>query len=182
MAVLIAAAICAVWFSQTGGDGGVYAPLLGERYHGVLASQMVVKDTAVAMPSLQGSSSEWLKQFEVIPSELQRLASRPSPTQPHRFDESLFPDRTRFVSSSTIEAMFGKRGIAENWSAFKTQIGARGYIAFSDALFATDRVNAVVYYEARCGGLCGEGGYAWLRRDAVGSPWRVVKKIVRWMS
>jgi hypothetical protein len=182
MTVFITAAICVAWFSQAGGEAGVYAPLLAERYHGVPASQMVVKDTAAAMPTLQGSSSEWLKQFEAIPSELQRLASRPSPTQPHRFDESLFPDRTRLVSAATIEAIFGERGIAENWSAFKTQIDARGYIAFSDALFATDQVNALVYYEARCGGLCGEGGYAWLRRDAVGSPWRVVKKIVGWMS
>jgi hypothetical protein len=120
----------------------VYAPLLSERYHAVPASQMVVKEMAVAMPTLQGSASDWLKQFEKVPSELYESASRPSPTRPHR----------------------------------------RGFPAFSAALFTRDRLDALVYYEAGCGGLCGEGGYAWFRRDTVSSPWRIEKKIVSRMS
>lgn len=182
MTLVIAAVICAAAFSQSVREVGVYAPLLSESYHGVPASQMIVKDTAVAMPTLRGSSSEWLKQFGEVPFELRRLASRASPTQPHRLDASLFPIGTRLVPAPAIEAIFTGPGVEENWSAFRIQVKARGWLAFSDRLLAGDELNALVYYEAWCGGLCGEGGYVWLRRDTVGSPWRIAKKIVRWMS
>ena len=182
MTVLIAAVICAAGFSQTGVEAGVYAVLLNESYHGVPASRLVVNDTAVAMPTLRGSSSEWLKEFDEVPIELRRLASRPSPTQPHRLDASVFPTETRLVPASAIETIFTGRGVEENWSAFRAQVKAQGWLAFSDGLLAGDQLNVLVYYEARCGGLCGEGGYVWLRRDTVGSPWRITKKIVSWMS
>lgn len=182
MTVLIAAVICAAGLSEPGVEAGVYAALLSHNYHGVPASLMVVKDTAVAMPTLRGSSSEWLKEFDEIPVELRQLASQPSPTQPHRLDVSVFPPQTRLVRASAIERIFTNSGIEENWSAFRTQVKAQGWLAFSDVLVAGDQLNALVYYEARCGGLCGEGGYAWLRRDTVGSPWRITKKIVSWMS
>lgn len=182
MALLFAAVIWAAGFSQGVGETGVYAPLLTERYHGVAASQMVVKDTAVAMPTLRGSSSEWLDEFEPVPSELRQLATRPSPTPRHRLNASLFPIETRLVDAEAIEAIFTRAGVEENWAAFTTQVKARGWLAFSDPLLADDQLNALVYYPALCGGLCGEGGYVWLRRDAVGAPWRIAKKIVRWMS
>jgi len=143
---------------------------------------MVVQDTTVAMRTLQGSSSEWLKQFDEIPLELRRLASGPSPTQPHRLDRALLPSQTRFVSASTIASIFVGSGTEEHWSAFRTQTKAQGWLAFSDALLTGDALNALVYYESRCGGLCGEGGFVWLRRDSVGSPWRMAKKIVNWYS
>jgi hypothetical protein len=179
---LIAAVICAAGFSQIDAEARLHATLLGDSYHAVPASQMVVKDMAVAMPSVQGSSSEWLKEFEKVPSELRRAASRHSPTKPHRLDPSLFPPGTRLVPASAVERIFTGGGVEENWSAFNSQFKSRGWLAFSDALLTGDRLDALVYYEARCGGLCGEGGYAWLRRDSVRSPWRIEKKIVSWMS
>ena len=182
MTILIAALICSAGLSQTGADTGLYAALLNDRYHAVPAARMVVQDTAVAMPVLQSSSSEWLKNFDDVPIELRRLASRPSPTRVHRLDVSLFPSLTRFISTSTIDRIFAGGGPHDNWSAFATEVKAQGWMAFSDALLAGDQLNALVYYEANCGGLCGEGGYAWLRRDTVGSPWRVAKKIVSWMA
>src|SRR4051794_31951786 len=96
-------AICAAVFSQLEVGTGLYAALLRERYHGTPASQMVVKDTAVAMPALRGSSSEWLKQFEEVPSDLRRAASQPSSAESHRLDASLFPTGTRLVSAVAIE-------------------------------------------------------------------------------
>lgn len=182
MTAVILAVICAAGLSQSGVAAGVYAELLGESYHAVPASRMVVKDTAAAMPRLRGSSSEWLKKFEGVPLQLRQRASQPSPTQPRRLDASMFPPQTRLVPAAAIESIFTNSGVEENWSAFRTQFKAQGWVAFSDVLVASDQLNALVYYESRCGGLCGEGGYVWLRRDAPGSRWRISKKIVSWMS
>ena len=86
MTLYIAATICAAGFSQVEVAAGLYAAILRERYHATPASQMVVTDTAVAMPTLRGSSSDWLKQFDEVPSELRRAASQLSPTASHRLD------------------------------------------------------------------------------------------------
>jgi hypothetical protein len=176
-------AICAAGFSQIEAAAGLYAVLLRERYHGwAPASQTVVKDRAVAMPTLRGSSDEWAKQFEEVPSDLRRAASEPSPTESHSLDPSLFPTGTRLVSTVAVETTFRGSGIEENWSAFRRQFKSQGWLAFSDALVADDRLDALVYYEARCGGMCGEGGYVWLHRDTASAPWLIAKKIVSWMS
>ena len=182
MTLYIAATICAAGFSQVDVAAGLYAALLRERYHATPASQMVVTDTAVAMPTLRGSSSDWLKQFDEVPSELRRAASQLSPTASHRLDASLFPPGTRLVSAAAVETTLRGSGIDEKWSAFRRQFNAQGWLAFSGGLLANDQLNALVYYEAHCGGLCGEDGYAWLRRDTTSSPWRIAKKIVRRMS
>ena len=68
------------------------------------------------------------------------------------------------------------------WAAFKRQHGADGWLAFSEALLTPDGLDALLYYEAECGGLCGESGYAWLHRDSVQSAWSIKKKIVRRLS
>ena len=185
MTLYIAAVILAAGFSQVHAAAGLYAPLLHERYHATPASQMVVKDMAVAMPTLRGSSSGWLRQFSEVPSELRRAARQPSPTKPHRLDASLFPPGTRLVSAESVEAIFAGSGIqesGENWSAFGRQFRAKGWLSFSVGLVSDDQLDALVYYQVQCGGLCGEGGYVWLRRDAVSSPWRIAKKIIRSMS
>ena len=111
MTLYIAAVIWAAGFSQVQAAAGLYAPLLLERYHATPASQMVVKDMAVAMPTLRGSSSGWRRQFSEVPSELRRAASEPSPTKPHRLDASLFPPGTRLVSAESVEAIFAGSGI-----------------------------------------------------------------------
>jgi hypothetical protein len=182
MMFFMAAVTIAVWCSQVGSATGLYAALLHESYHGTPGSQMVVSDTAVKMPTLRGSSSEWLKEFKDVPSELRRAASQPSPTESRRFDSSLFPTGTNLVPDANVQKVFRNAGIGENWSAFRTQFKAQGWLAFSTALLADNQLNALAYYESRCGGLCGEGGYVWLRRDTAGSPWQIVKKIISWMS
>jgi len=58
MIIFVAVAICAAGISQVEGESGLYSPLLRERYHGTPASQMVVKDSGVAMPSLSGSAAD----------------------------------------------------------------------------------------------------------------------------
>jgi hypothetical protein len=182
MTRIVAVVIGALGLSQVDVAAELYAALLGERYHGVPAALMVVKDTAVAMPTLLGSASEWLAQFDQVPSELRRAASQPSPTKRRRLDGAAFPSGTSVMSAQAIEKVFTSPTPRENWSAFRAEFHARGWLAFSEGLVTRDRLNALVYYEGRCGGLCGEGGYVWLRRDTVSSPWRIARKIVSWMS
>jgi hypothetical protein len=112
MAFYIACAIAAAAFSQAE-IAAVYQPLLRERYHGTSASQMVVKDTSLPMPTLRGSLTDWLKQFDEVPPALTRAASQLSPKESRRLEASLFPTGTRLVSATAIEAAFrgsGTRG------------------------------------------------------------------------
>lgn len=166
---------------QSDGAASLYAPLLQERYHAVPATRMSVKDRTLPMPTLTGSSDQWLKLFDDVPLELRRAAGRPSPTKADAFDVSLLPDGTHVVSAAAVDAL-PMKGVAEYWAAFKRKFGSDGWLAFSDSILSKDELHALIYYEARCGGLCGEGGYVWLRRDTVDSPWWIAKKIVRWLS
>jgi hypothetical protein len=159
----------------------VYEALLAERYHATPASQMSVKDVALAMPTVSGSSEEWRKLFDVVPQELRRAVSRQSPTKAHALEASVLPAGTRLVSARAVDAVF-RRGAQENWEAYQRQFNTRGWLAFSDVLFTEDGLDALVYYESRCGGLCGEGGYAWLHRDSRSSRWTIAKRIIKWMS
>jgi hypothetical protein len=94
----------------------------------------------------------------------------------------VFPTGTRLVSAKNVQEIFAGSGIEENWSAFRRQFKSKGWLAFSAGLLTDDQLNALVYYEARCGGLWGEGGYVWLRRDTAKSSWRIAKKIIAWIS
>ena len=56
------------------------------------------------------------------------------------------------------------------------RVCSRGWLAFSDVLLTGNRLDALVYYEAHCGGLCGETGYAWLHRDSVVAGWTLARR------
>ena len=51
-----------------------------------------------------------------------------------------------------------------------------------DLLVTADGLDALVYTEARCGDLCGQGSYNWLRRTGSAGPWSIMKTIVSWVS
>jgi hypothetical protein len=55
-------------------------------------------------------------------------------------------------------------------------------IAFSSVLYTREGLDALVYYDAICGGLCAEAGYAWLHRENDQAPWRVARKVARTVS
>ena len=118
------------------------APLLGDSYHAVRGSLMVVQDTTVAMHMSQGSSSEWLKQFDT--SRASATCEPTVTTQRNRLDAALLPSQTRLVPASTIATIFAGSGTEEHWSIFRTQTKAQGWLAFSDALLAGDALNALV--------------------------------------
>jgi hypothetical protein len=166
---------------QARAEADVYALLFELRYHGSTPAGKVVKSAAVPMPTLSGSSAHWLKQFDDGPITLRRLANLPTPTKVRPFEVELFPKGTTLASDRAIEAIFS-RGIVEGWVAFKRRYGPGGWLSVSEVLFAPDGLDALVYYEMRCGGACGEGGYVWAHRDSVQSRWSIRKRIVSWMS
>jgi hypothetical protein len=68
----IAFAGAALVLAQAGTEADVYAPLFEVRHHGIRPSITVVRDVAVPMPTLTGSSADWLKQFDDVPVALPR--------------------------------------------------------------------------------------------------------------
>jgi hypothetical protein len=171
----------AVLCAQPRPEADVYAALREARYHGVLGNRMVVIDRTIAMPRIAGSSPGWLDQFDAIPVALRRTASQTEPSKVVPLDSALFAPGTKLVSQAGIDAIFQAEGI-NGWKGFVSKYGAEGYLSFSEVLFTPDRLDALVYYEASCGGLCGEGGYAWLHRDNDRARWSLMKKIVSWMA
>jgi len=85
------------------------------------------------------------------------------------------------VSQEEIDALHAAHG-SRFWDEFKSRFDATGWISFSDVILSREGLDALVYYEAQCGGLCAEAGYAWLHRDTRQSRWSVRLRVVRRMS
>ena len=116
-----------------------------------------------------------------MPAALLAAASRPVPARARPFDVALFPRGTRLVSQRAIEWRPGQ-DISNYWASFRRRYGKDGWAAVSDVLFANAETEALVYYEGHCGGLCGEGGYVWLHRDAATQQWAIRKKVISWVN
>jgi hypothetical protein len=162
----------------------VYATLLsGVEYHGVRGSHMLVKDERIRIPTISDSAvAAWLKEFDAVPAELRGAVRRPAAFKPGPVDRSLFPAGTRFISKQAIAAVFITQSLEANWAAFKRQYRSQGWVSFSDVLVTADGLDALVYTEAFCGGLCGEGGYIWLHRTGRVAPWSIMKSISSWIA
>jgi|HubBroStandDraft_6_1064221.scaffolds.fasta_scaffold243919_2 hypothetical protein len=62
-----------------------------------------------------------------------------------------------------------KPGVVEGWKQFRQRYAhSLGYFALSAIGFNNAHTAAVVYSEGRCGGLCGAGGFKYLRRTPDG--------------
>ena len=178
----VACLLTAALLSQAPTYVAIYAPLFGVSYHGGLPRGFVVSDSSVAMPTLQGSSPDWLRQFDDVPAALRRAASRTEPTRVRPLDLKSLPAGIRTVPSQATRAVLAAArasGTSAAWETFKREYNANGWLAFSDPVLDSAGLEALVYYEAECGGLCGETGYAWLHRDSLQSDWTLEKKIVR---
>jgi hypothetical protein len=58
--------------------------------------------------------------------------------------------------------------------------GSAGVVSLSPVAFSRDSTSALVYYEYRCGSLCGRGAVAWLIRQRGGS-WKVQGRQPIWV-
>lgn len=167
--------ISLIALSQESAEAEVYAVLLKLRYEATPASRLSVKDITVPMPTLTGSSPDWLGQFRQVPRALRDAARQPAPTRTIPFDRTLLPPRTRWISERDIEQTLGID--PNNWPRFKPRHGTDGWLSLSEVLFAAERLDALVYYDAHHGGY-GESGYVWLHRETARSRWTIAKRIV----
>jgi len=162
-------------------EAEVYATLIHSSSTTRERSVIVVKDVAVMMPTLNSSSAAGRQEFDGIPDALLRLAGRASPTSALRHNVADFPAGTRLVPEAEIESIF-EPNLENGWTIFKRRYASDKWLSFSQVLLTDDGLDALVYYETRCGGLCGEGGYTWLHRDLGQSHWLIRRKIIRWKS
>lgn len=162
---------------------GVYAALVsGAGYHGIQAAGMLVKDEWISIDPVSDSAvPEWLAELAPLPAELRQALRRPPVFEAAVFNRSLFPAGTRFISPKVIDAVFSRSG-PDGWPEFRRQHKAAGFVAYSQVLATSDGLDALVYVEASCGGLCGEGVYHWLHRARPGSPWSIMKSITSWIA
>jgi hypothetical protein len=166
---------------QVAPEPSVYSAMLELRYHAVPGSKLLIREEPVPMRAISGSQTDWLRQFDDVPEVLRRAASQDSPAKTLKLDPAWFPAAARFISERAIQEVFAGGGAA-NWSVFQQKYRSQGWLAFSDVLVTKDGLDAFLYYEAACGGLCGEGGYAWLKRDPNTSRWSLVKRIISFMA
>lgn len=160
---------------RTPGHSTPHAPLFEQTYHAQRAASLVVRDTLLAMPSLD----ERAEAFRDLPAELRRSASRRASTPVRLLDPRMVPVGTRLVGAGVLPPT----GDSDRWQAFHEQYAAQGWLAFSGALVTADGLDGLIYYASECAaGTCGESGYAWVRRDSVQAPWILVKKLVTRMS
>jgi hypothetical protein len=169
--------------AQPGMRSDVYAALLsGMSHHGVPGSQMLVKDEWIPIPAISDSAvAEWLQHFNIIPAQLREAVRRPALFKPGPVDRSVFPAGTRFISEAAIDAVF-THSLIESWTAFKDQYMSEGWVEYSHVLATSDGLDALVYTEAHCGGLCGHGGYIWLHRTGRAAAWSIKKVITSWIA
>jgi hypothetical protein len=168
---------------QVSAKAGVYAVLVsGASHHGLPGSRMLVRDEQIPMRAISASAvPEWLKEFDQLPAELREALRRLTIVKPAPVDRALFPAGTRFISQAAIAAAFTQQ-LRDDWRAFKSQYKSDGWVSFSDVLMTADGLDALVYTEAHCGDLCGQGSYIWLHRRGPAEPWSIMKTIVSWIS
>jgi hypothetical protein len=87
----------------------------------------------------------------------------------------------RILTSAELSEIFerpGRSGWQEFYRRYPRQ---RSYLRFTPVAFSADTLDALVYYEYYCGGLCGEGSAVWLRGQSSGR-WQVRKIVGFWVS
>ena len=169
--------------TQAGVKSGVYAVMLaGALHHNLPGSGMLVRDELIPIRAISAAAvPEYLKEFDPVPTELRNTLRGPAVSRPAPLDRTLFPAGTQFISQAALTAAFNESPDG-GWRSFRRQYNSGGWISLSDVLVTADGLDALVYTEARCGDLCGQGSYNWLRRTGSAAPWSIMKTIVSWVS
>ena len=147
------------------------------------ATEALIQDTTVSDsaffkrcvpsgPDMKGPWEEALNDFKGQLTTAKRLDRQFS-----------LPVAYRLEPKDTIRSFFIVAGVM-GWPAFHAAYpNAHGFLELSAVGFDKTRERAVVYMAHSCGGLCGEGGYHFLERQADG--WTAVRpnvNVCMWAS
>jgi len=157
----------------------VYAAVIALSFHAVPGTRFAVVDRSIAMSAISDRMEQEMKAARVPDALLDAVRRGRAADQP--IDSSVLPAGTRLVAKSQVDLFFAV-GDPNKWPQFQRDIGADGVLSLSVVTFGPDRVDAIIRYDAHCGGLCGEGGYIWLRRTEPSGRWVVVKSFATWFS
>jgi len=157
----------------------IYAAVIGLSFHAVPGSTFAVVDRTIPTRPVSDLIVRELKAARVPDALLAAVRGPLVGDEP--LGPSVLPDGTRAVSKVQVEGLSGSAD-ANLWARFRREVGATGVLSFSAVAFSPDRLDAVVAYEAYCGGLCGEGGYVWLHQQGSSGRWVVVRTFATWVS
>lgn len=163
------------------------APVASDVYAALLQSiGKPIPDTLLmAESSLQftlptGATPAWQAQLDSIPPALAKRLAKESQHQVSSLTLAL-PRPAIVLGRAEFAEIFaqGPRGWPEFHRRYPKQ---SGYFGLSPVAFSSDSLDALVYYEYHCGGLCGSGAAAWLHRGTITEPWYVRKTLPFWVS
>jgi hypothetical protein len=161
-------------------DAGVYAALIASLPMRRVPDTLLLVDSTLQFRAPGGGVPQWRTQFDSIPPELSHGLDALSRSK--RASEQLpLPRPVRIVSAAALREIFSL-GVRGGWEELHRRYpNQRGYLRFSPVAFSADTLDALVYYESHCGGLCGRGAAVWLTRRA-SAHWRVRKVVQFWVS
>ena len=161
-------------------DTDVYAALIASIHTRQIPDTLLVGDSTLQFRAPQGGVPRWRTQFDAVPAELTHGLETLSRSRRASAQLSL-PRPVRIVSADALREIFSPR-MRGGWQEFHRRYpNQRGYLRFSPVAFSADTLDALVYYESHCGGLCGRGEAVWLTRRA-SAHWRVRKVVGCWVS
>jgi hypothetical protein len=147
----------------------VYAVILGRKVSpdDNKRSPLIIEDQTTDYPTYGDESDACLKPepaseptFGPLITAYRALNKKPWLLQ----DKFNFPFKYQLVPRATIDAFFEKKNVGGWEDFYKRFPRSGGYVYVSAVGFNPDRTLAMVYAGHSCGGLCGGGGYRFLKK------------------
>lgn len=160
---------------ETSAEANVYAALFESVMPPLRPGAIVVVDSTASLPA-GFLSSRFGKRDSMppeLPATLDRLMQAKHPAAKLHFSRPVL-----LVPDTTLRAIF----IAGGWTEFRRRYaGQHGFLRVSPVALSADSLDALVYYELRCGGLCGTGEALWISRRGT-NRWHLRKRFHFWSS
>ena len=162
----------------------IYSAVLDSLFGGKAPAAWVIETMPLSMPTPVASDWGWLGEGTAGLRALVEARAEPPPPKP--FTRDHFQTGTILVPREEIAELFRNAqadGTPESrWLPFRSKFKVQSYQGLSEPVITADGLNALVWYSNACGSLCGEAGYAWLRRPSLRAAWAVVKRLPKVVS
>ena len=163
---------------ETSPEANVYAALFESVMPPLRPGAIVLVDSTASLPA-GFLSSRFAKRDSMppeLPATLDRLMQAKHPAAKLHFSRPVL-----FVSDTALSEIFS-HGVTGGWNEFRKRYpGQHGFLRVSPVALSADSLDALVYYELRCGGLCGTGEALWISRRGT-NRWHVRKRFHFWSS